>query len=835
MYYFKEPKLNLTAIEESLFNLISYSFYSVLIITTGMMIISDVPNLKWLGLLFLLFIADRIINLNKGERTILEIIKKIERKKEANIAHCLSPNAYKILSKSMRKSYALDKNFQIILLERLIKERDIKEALKRLDVDYNSLLSKIEEHYLEGSNKNKGATMSDISNIVNIAFETALNIGENFIEPRDLMVSLVKSPENETKKIFEIFNITQSDIEDAVIFGKYKKSFNGIKNMPSVLGGFGHSVITPKNRVMNRAWTARPTPYLDNFSIDLTNLARKEVLGFLIGHKKEFKNLLNIISRPLKPNALLVGEPGAGKSTIISHLAFRIIRDDVPKELFDKRLVSLEINKIISDAEPEEMSSRLEKIGDEIMLADNIIIFIPNIHDLFKSIKGDSKSMNVIDMLIPILKKSSVPIIGETYPKELKQYIEKRSDFMEMFQSVDVKEITKDEAVRVLTYQSLIFENQFKLFITLRAIKKSVFLAYRYLHKKPLPSSAVELLKQSLAKAQNNNLKTLDENTVIEVAQELSNIPIQRAEGEELDRLLNLENIIHQRLINQELAVKSVSRSLREYRSGLSEEGGPIATFLFTGPTGVGKTELAKILTKVQFGDKNSMIRFDMSEYQDKTSIFRFIGTPDGEKTGSLTDAVLEKPYSLILLDEFEKAHPDILNLFLQVFDDGRLTDSLGRTVSFENTIIIVTSNAHSTLIKESIEKNIEMKEIAETIKSKLTDYFKPELINRFSDIVVFRSLNIEEIEKVTVILIKEVVNQLKASHGIDLVIDSSAIKEIAKLGYSPTFGARPLKKVISEKIKSNLANKILKKQVDRGNVVKVLHEENKFKFKIIK
>jgi ATP-dependent Clp protease ATP-binding subunit ClpE len=247
----------------------------------------------------------------------------------------------------------------------------------------------------------------------------------------------------------------------------------------------------------------------------------------------------------------------------------------------------------------------------------------------------------------------------------------------------------------------------------------------------------------------------------------------------------------------------------------------------------VGKTELAKLLAQAQFGSKEAMHRFDMSEYQDKQSIFRLIGTPDGERTGALTDAILEKPYSLILLDEFEKAHPDILNLFLQVFDDGRLTDSLNRTVDFQNTIIIATSNAHSDFIKNEIEKGKAVEDIAETLKKSLTNYFKPELINRFSDVIVFRNLRLEEINQITVFLIDEIAEVLRQSHGIELKIDDSAIKKISELGFSPVFGARPLRQVISEKIKGVLAEKILKKEVGRGDTIEIIFENDSFQFKI--
>jgi ATP-dependent Clp protease ATP-binding subunit ClpE len=360
-----------------------------------------------------------------------------------------------------------------------------------------------------------------------------------------------------------------------------------------------------------------------------------------------------------------------------------------------------------------------------------------------------------------------------------------------------------------------------------------VELAHRYFRNKLLPGSASDLLKEAVVVVAQNREKIVTPETVIRLAESQSKIPIQQAEGKEAEQLLNLEETIHKKLVNQENAVRAVSSALREYRSGLTRKGGPIASFLFVGPTGVGKTELSKIIASLQFGSKDMMQRFDMSEYQDKQSIFRFIGTPDGTRTGSLTDAVLARPYSLVLLDEFEKAHPDILNLFLQVFDDGRLTDSLGRTVNFENTIIIATSNAHSDLIKTRIEEGVAMTDISEEIKKKLTDYFRPELINRFSDIVAFRNLTRDEIKIIAGFLVKEVGDILESTHGITLGVSDEALSRIAELGYSPVFGARPLRQVISEKIRSALAEKLLRKELARGNSVTVALRENEFIFTV--
>ena len=296
--------------------------------------------------------------------------------------------------------------------------------------------------------------------------------------------------------------------------------------------------------------------------------------------------------------------------------------------------------------------------------------------------------------------------------------------------------------------------------------------------------------------------------------------------------MLNLEKTVHERLVGQDEAVTAIAQTLREYRSGLTRQGGPIASFLFVGPTGVGKTELAKVLAAVQFGSEKMMTRFDMTEYQDKESFTRFIGSPDGAVKGALTEAVREKPYSLILLDEFEKAFPDILNLFLQVFDDGRLTDNVGRTVDFTNTIIIATSNAHSDIINESLSKGEQMADIAEYLKKRLVDVFKPELLNRFTKIIIFRNLEPDELQKIASINLAELASMVKAQ-GIFLDFDPMAVTQIAKIGYDPSFGARPLRRVIDEKIRAPLSEAILSQKIKKGSHVMLVSKgEGVFEFK---
>ncbi|MEK7626691.1 MAG: ATP-dependent Clp protease ATP-binding subunit [Patescibacteria group bacterium] len=828
-FIFKEPRLLMTAAGEFLVRVISYIFLIFLTVSFFLLFSSGLDPLRMASFLLALFLIDRAIDFNEADRNLSELTGR-----NRNIARAVTPETYRLLSRAFRKSYLVGEDFYLLFLLELIHKKDIREILKRLDVKTEDLELKIGEFLTKGKSAAKSTKSGNLELINDLAFrahESALGANEKFIEARNFLAALTGVNNPELKTLFNFFSINTVDIQAASVFGRFRHSSGRMRLLPAVLGGFAHRPKFLRHRVMNRSWTARPTPTLDQFSTDFTDLAREEKIGFLVGHESDYDNLIQIISRPGKPNALLSGEAGVGKSSIIAHLAFRMVKDDVPPVFFDKRLVSLELSRLVADATGDVLSGRIQKITDEILMAGNIVLFIPNIHDLFRT--AETKSLNAIDIVLPIIKSNGIPVIGETYPRELKQFIEPRSDFLEQFEIVKVEEISEEDAVRYLTYESLIMEREYRVFISYRAIREAVVLAHRYLREKPLPGSASNLLKLALSEIKEIGGRTLDAELVAAVAEKMTRIPIQKAGKSETEKLLNLEDIIHEKFINQDVAVRSVSRALREYRSGLTRRGGPIATFLFVGPTGVGKTELAKILAKTQFGSKEAMERFDMSEYQDKTSIFRLIGNPDASRTGTLTDAVLEKPYALILLDEFEKSHPDVLNLFLQVFDDGRLTDSLGRTVSFENTIIIATSNAHSEFIKLETEKGRPGEEIADDLKRKLTDYFKPELINRFSDVIVFRNLNKEEITSITELLMRDLAGLASETNGIALSWDNETVKQLAELGYSPVFGARPLRQAIAENVRSILAEKILKDEVKRGDSVKITFENGKFEFKI--
>ncbi|MCL4404190.1 ATP-dependent Clp protease ATP-binding subunit [Patescibacteria group bacterium] len=821
--YFKDKRFRLNPAGDFLARLVVICAYIVLAVATVVFLMAPQTKLFFVGLLLALFLLDRAYHAKKGERTLFEL----QRQNRANLALALTPTASRALAYARRRSTVTNQDFHLVLLWVLLERRDVRETLKRLEADIGDLKGKLEGLLSQGNGETD--LQATVADFVLRAYQVAVDSNESYIECRSLFGALFSVADPRVRSLFDAANISTEDASTAVIFGRFRRRFSRLRSVPATIGGFVYASRFLRHRTMNRAWTARPTPNLDQFGIDLTDLARREKIGLLIGHEKEFNGLLDVVARPGKPNALLVGEPGSGKSTLIAHLAFRMIKDDVPPVLFDKRLVSLDVAGLLAGAAAEVLAGRLRLIAEEIVTAGNVVLFLPNVHDWFKT--ADKGGLNAIDLILPVIRDAGIPVVAETYPREFKAYVEPRTDFLEQFDVVRVDEIAEEDAVRVLIYESLLLEKANRTFITFGAVKAAVDLAHRYFSQKLLPGSATDLLKQTIAALADMRRKAVTGSDVTALAEKLSRIPIQRAGQVEARELLGLETTIHKKLIDQEAAVSAVSRALREYRAGLKRKGGPIASFLFVGPTGVGKTELAKILAEVQFGDRGALSRFDMTEFQEKSSLERFIGAPDGSRPGVLTDAVREKPYQLVLLDEFEKASPDILNLFLQVFDDGRLTDSLGRTVDFTNTIIIATSNANSDYIKSEIEKGKKVAEIADEIKDKLTSVFKPELLNRFSDIIVFRELTPSELALVAGLMMQELAEALKESNGMTLVFDEASLKGLVQIGWSPVFGARPLRGAIEEKVRSVLAEKILREEVKRGDRIQLSFQNGEFKF----
>lgn len=845
--HFYDARLRMNAFSKFLARLIINCSYAILIFGALVLILitTEIKPLLYIGILLSLFLIDRLIHIKEADRSILgftRYLPRIERRKidfyheNINTAQFLTPSSFSVLERACDKAMLLGGDFYLYLIKFLIHQQKIKKTLLKMDVPVSKLEDKIDEFINSEENKKIKSAREECFEkaglISKLAFDEAVYIQNQFISPESLFVALRNVNNPFVQRTLKIFDINPDDLPNAMIFSHYSGYFNFWRRLPANLSSFVNHPRRIRHRAMNRAWTARPTPTLDAYGADFTDLAREKKIGFLIGHRQEYDRLIDTLSKTMKPNAILIGEPGSGKETIVAALAFGIIKDEIPKTLFDKRLISLSMSNLIAGASPEEISGRLNKIIEEIIASGNIILYIPDIHNLVKT--SSNNSFNAADILMPIISHDSIPIIGATYSKEFKQYIEPLSDFKDAFEIIRVEEISEDEAVKLLTFDSLLLEKQYKITITFGAVKNAVAISHKYFRDKLLPSSAEKLLKETLSYVENRGDKILKADDIVIVVERKINIPIKQAGETETKNLLNLEKIIHESFIDQEMAVSAVSRALREYRSGLSRGKGPIAAFLFIGPTGVGKTELSKILAKIQFNSEEAMARFDMSEYQTKESIYRFIGSPDGQTNGQLTEIISQKPYSLILLDEFEKAHPDILNLFLQVFDDGRLTDNFGKTVDFSNTIIIATSNANSELIKEMIESKESIGKIGEIVKKKLTVYFKPELINRFSQIVVFKNLSLRDIELIAKLQLNSLAKSLEKTHGISLLFNDAAVCKIAELGYDPVFGARPLRGVISEKIKSVLAEKILRQEISKGNTIEIILENRNITFKII-
>ncbi len=809
-FYFDDQRLRMSLGGRIFVRLVSYAAYAFLVVGVVIFLSGDLRLLRAIGALIALFLADRAIHFRRSEKSILKLPAG-----RVNAAAYLSPSSRGVLEWAFDRALFGGGSVYLYCAQRLLNRRDVREGLIRMDIRPTDMTRQIEKIFADSGRNglSKDQLLVQVERLTVRAIEEAWRTNDPQIDPKDLFSALALTEDESVNRLFKIFDISAGDLQSALLFGA-----GPVRS----LSGFFSASHKKRHRIMNRAWTARPTPFLDQFSRDLTDFARMDKVGFLVGHAQEYDRLEDVLARAGRPNVMLIGDAGSGKSALVEHLAFEISKDRVPPPLFDRRLVQLEIGSLIAGAASQgELQARVQKVVAEIVGAGNLILYIPDIHNLLKTASG--QGVSVADVFVPMMKAGAFSVIGATSPQEYKTLIEPRADFSGAFEQIKVQELSEMEATQFLVYESLILERQYRVIISFSAVKQAVSLAHKYFRQKLLPASAEDLLKEALADIMEKRRKILTGDDVVAVAEKRVNVPIHKAGKKEAEQLLNLEAVIHERLIDQEEAVSAVARALREYRSGLSRKGGPIAGFLFVGPTGVGKTELSKILAKIQFGSSEMMVRFDMSEYQDKSTVGRLLD--------NLTEAIRQKPYSLVLLDEFEKAHPDILNIFLQVLDDGRLSDESGRAVDFQNTIIIATSNANSEFIKERIENGASGSDLSEQIKKKLVNYFKPELLNRFSGIVVFKPLSAEDILAIASIQLRELAATLRENQGVDIQFNESAIKEIARLGFDPVFGARPLRGVISEKLRGPLAEIILKGEVARGGSINVDLKGKKFIF----
>ena len=576
----------------------------------------------------------------------------------------------------------------------------------------------------------------------------------------------------------------------------------------------------PKGEV-NKAYTAVMTPFLDTFATDLTRQAAYGAFPANIGRDKEIEEIFRIIQGSGE-SVVLIGLPGVGKTAVVEEIAQRMIADEVPKIMRDKRLVALSIPKVTAGVTPAEANERLLRIFNEMARAGNIILVIENVHDLIGISTGGEESLDLSEAIANYLSKTGAIAITTTTPQSY-SHLETSTSLGNHLHKVTLPEPQGNQAIQILESRVGAIEYKNKVIFSYDAIAKAVEFSSRYVHDRYLPAKAIDILKEVavyVVQVRGQNATVLAED-IATIISEKTSIPLTKISEKESERLVDLEQEIHQRMVDQEEAVKEVAAALRRARAGMRDEGRPIASFLFLGPTGVGKTELAKTIAEVYFGDEKNMIRMDMSEYQTKESLYRLIGAPTGKKIGGyLTELVRRNPFALMLFDEIEKAHPDILNLFLQVMDDGRLTDNAGRTVDFTNAIIIMTSNAGTKYIQEQVRAGTDLEKVKkELMENRLGEFFRPELINRFDAVNVFKPLTMKEVIQIANLMVKKTAKNL-LTEGVTLGITPGAVEELAQMGFDPQFGARPLRRVIQTQVGNTLANMKIKGEFKRGDQV---------------
>jgi len=572
------------------------------------------------------------------------------------------------------------------------------------------------------------------------------------------------------------------------------------------------------------------TPFLDQYSRDLTALAKEKKLDPLIGRTEELQRVIQILSRRTKNNPVLIGEPGVGKTAVVEGLALKIVEKQVPPALLNKRLLALDLPALVAGTRYRgDFEERLKQVLDEVKKSQGrVILFIDELHNAVGA-GGAEGAIDAANILKPTLARGELHCIGATTLDEYRKYIEKDPALERRFQPVLVSEPTPEETVEILKGLKNKYEAHHKVKFEEEALSAAAFLAARYISDRFLPDKAIDLIDEAAAKVHLDNRQTVTKADIEDIVSRWTGIPVSELKEAEVEKLLKLEERIHQKIVGQEEAVSAVARAVRRGRAGLKRPNRPIGSFIFLGPTGVGKTALAKALAEILFGSEDALIRLDMSEYMEKHTVSRLIGAPPGyvgyEEGGQLTEAVRRRPYSVILLDEIEKAHPDVFNILLQILDEGRLTDGRGKVVDFKNTIIICTSNLGSHLIQE---KGAEA--VKEELKEILKTTFRPEFLNRIDEVIIFDSLSPEEIKKIVEIQLAEVMNLL-AGQGMELKVSEAAKARLAEQGYDPLYGARPLKRVIQKEIEDPLSTKILQGQFKKGESIKVDFKNNQFIF----
>jgi len=759
----------------------------------------------------------------------IKIEEAIDSPEKYNLAEFLSFEAAKAVDKSIKfaqKKKIPEISSTILSYNLLIENPKFNFIFSRALLNLNEI-KKLFKNYLEKLPPSTKTLEVRLQQSFQETILEALNIaqkkGHLRVEVGDVLGALAKN-DLIFKKILIDNNLKAEDIENLTWWlesleerTEERKRFWEWKNLI-------------KKGSLAKEWAAGYAITLDRFGIDYSETMKKQGFPEIVGHQKEIKAVERILARREINNCLLIGEPGVGKKSMILALARKSVLGESLSGVNYKRVVQLDLPSLLAQTETiAEVEAILDTIFQEVVSAGNIILVIDEFHN-FVIGKERPGVIDISGVLGPYLNLPQFQIVAVTTYSGLHKDIEQNPSILALFEKVEVPEISERETLMILENLTLVLEQKYKKFVSSPALREIVSMAKRYLPAIPFPKGAMDLLDEVMVYTSSTKEKIVLPGHVAKIVSEKTEIPVGEIEVKERETLLNLEKLIHRRIINQEEAVKEVSTALRRARAEVTVRKGPMGCFLFLGPTGVGKTETAKALTEVYFHSEEKMIRFDMSEFQNVTDIPPLIGSPGEE--GFLTTRVRERPFSLILLDEIEKAHPNILNLFLQVLDEGFLTDGLGRKVDFKNAIIIATSNAGYKVILEALREKTEWS----GVKQKLLDYlfeeaiFRPEFINRFDAVVVFRPLTKENLLDIAELMLQKLKKNLKEK-DVEFIITLPLKEKIVELGFSPVFGAREMRRVIQDKVENVLAQALLSGELKRGDRAEI--EPKEFKLKI--
>ena len=756
------------------------------------------------------------------------------------------------------------------LLRAAMEDELIQHVVRHADGDPQAIADQIEEEAGGGEPTDVAPSLSPEAKAAVLgAYDEMRELDSSYLGPEHVLLALARDQESEAGRLLTRFGLSHTKLRSAVIRGVQAGEDGG------------------------RA--ASQTKTLDQYSRDLTQAAREGKLDPVIGRADEVEETIEILSRRTKNNPVLIGDPGVGKTAIVEGIAQRIVNDEVPETLAGKRLLVLDLSGMVAGTKYRgEFEERLKSVIDEVTEAsDDMVLFIDELHTVVGAGAAEG-SMDASNMLKPALARGELRLVGATTIDEYRKHIEKDAALERRFQPVLIDEPSVDETIEILSGLKDRYEAYHRVRITPEAIVAAAELSDRYISDRFLPDKAIDVLDQSAARVRlrakmkpadrkaldseiarlqrekdqavaaedydranelkercdeleaersaltENGHQRADEVTAEDIAEVVSRrtgIPVSQLTQEERERLLGLEVQLHERVVGQEEAVSAIAQAVRRARAGLADPNRPVGSFLFLGPTGVGKTELARALAEALFGDESSMVRFDMSEFQERHTVSRLVGAPPGyvgyEEAGQLTETVRRRPYSVLLLDEIEKAHDDVFNILLQLLDDGRLTDSKGRTVDFKNTVVIMTSNLGADRIQAHARAGEGFDELKEELMGVLGQRFRPELLNRIDDIIVFTALDKGQLTQITQLLLDRVGRRVHAQ-GVELEVTDAAVEYLAEAGYDPQFGARPLRRAIQRMVENRLSEMVLGGELEPGQRVRIDVRDGRLEFEVI-